>query len=112
MAADRKLPLPTSIARALVEIGQGLRTARLRRKQTAGDLADRIGISTPTLLKLERGDPGVALGTFVTALWVLNLLQPVQEAVSPERDRIAGALEALHAPKRARRRRDHDLDHL
>ncbi|MGE0719757.1 MAG: transcriptional regulator [Alphaproteobacteria bacterium] len=112
MAARQRLPYPNTVAAVLVEIGHGIRIARLRRRQTARDLADRIDVSLPTLLKLERGDAGVSLGTFATALWVLNLLEPVRDAVSPERDRIAGALAAMQAPKRARRRKDPDLDRL
>ena len=103
---------PEEVVAALADIGQGVRLARLRRRQTARELADRVGISLRTLQKLERGDPGVALGTFATALWVLDPLQPVREAVSPQSDRVAAALEASRVPKRARRRREDDLDRL
>ena len=108
---QHKLPLPTEVAESLQAIGAGIRTARLRRRQTARDLADRMGVSLGTLLKLERGDPGVALGTFAAALWALNLLAPVAESVRPEADRIAAAIEAVCAPRRARRRKD-TLDDL
>ena len=106
-----RLPPPFEVDFALNEIGAGVRTARLRRRMTARDLADRIGVSQATLLKLERGDPGVALGTFAAALWALNLLGPVCDAVRPESDRIAATLEASRVPRRARRRAD-DLGDL
>lgn len=106
MTTPVKLPPPFEARDALVEIGAGIRTARLRRRQTARDLAGRMGVSLRTLLKLERGDPGVAIGTFATALWALQMLAPVQDALRPEADRIAAALEANRAPRRARRRRD------
>lgn len=101
-----KLPPPFEVGQALTEIGAGIRTARLRRRQSASDLADRMGVSLRTLLKLERGDPGVAIGTFATALWALQLLAPVRDAVRPEADRIAAALDAGRTPRRARRPRD------
>jgi transcriptional regulator with XRE-family HTH domain len=111
---DRRsnLPPPLEVAAGLTEIGQAVRAARLRRQQSMQDLAGRIGVSLPTLRKLERGDPTVSLGTFVTALWVLNLLDGVREAVHPGRDRVAGMLEADRLSGRARRKREVDLDRL
>ena len=106
MAPPIRLPPPFDVREALVDIGTGIRIARLRRQQTARDLAGRMGVSLRTLLKLERGDPGVAISTFATALWALQLLEPVRDAVRPESDRVAAALEADRAPRRARRRRD------
>ncbi len=43
----------------------GIEIARGRRiqKMTAGELCERAGISTFTLRRVERGDPGVAIGT-------------------------------------------------
>jgi transcriptional regulator with XRE-family HTH domain len=37
--------------------------ARRRRRWTAARLAEQAGISEPTLRKVERGDPTVAIGT-------------------------------------------------
>ena len=54
-----------------MQVGAAIRTARIRRRKTAAELARRLGVSLPTLRKLEAGDPGVSLGTFVTALWLL-----------------------------------------
>lgn len=104
---------PARAAAALNAIGDCIRTARIRRRQSAKELAGRIGVSLPTLRKLERGDPTVSLGTFATALWVLDLLEPVREAVRPESDRLAASLEATRLPARVRRRgKEVDLDRL
>ena len=46
----------------LRELGGRLKAARLRRGLTQADLAVRVDVSTPTVAKLERGDPST---TFV-----------------------------------------------
>lgn len=104
---------PLQVIDALGEIGRSVRAARLRRRMTAGDLAGRVGISLPTLRKLETGDPGVSWGIVATTLWVLGSLDPVREALRPENDGIAAALEVGRLPRRVRRRKaEVDLDDL
>ncbi len=95
--------LPAAAAKALAIAGETIRLARRRRRQTASDLAMRLGVSLPTFRKLERGDPSVSLGTFVTALWLLDLLEGFSEAVNPAQDRTGLALEIARMPKRVRR---------
>jgi hypothetical protein len=46
----------------------------------------------PTLIRLERGDPGVSLGVLATALWLAGHAQALPELAAPAADR--GALEA------------------
>ena len=55
----------------LRELGGRLKAARLRRGLTQADLAVRVDVSTPTVAKLERGDPST---TFATVLRVLSVL--------------------------------------
>ena len=54
--------------------------------------AQRIGISVPTLIKMERGDAGVSAGIYATALWMIGRTGALAELAAPETDR--GALEA------------------
>jgi hypothetical protein len=71
----------------------------------------RLGVSLPTYRKLERGDPSVALGTFVTALWLLDLLGNFTRAIEPAQDRTGLALEIARMPQRVRlRKSESDLD--
>jgi transcriptional regulator with XRE-family HTH domain len=44
-------------------LGAEIRAGRMDRGWTAADLAERAEVSRPTIAKLERGHPGVALGT-------------------------------------------------
>lgn len=52
-------PLTLEAARLL---GAGVRLARRRRRWTVAELAERVGVSEATMLKVEHGDPGVRLG--------------------------------------------------
>ena len=104
--------LPAAVESALRELGQAVRVARLRRRQSAQDFASRLGVTLPTLRKLERGDPGVALATFVTALWLIGLLDRVRELARPESDVLGNMIETARLPRRVRRSRHDELDRL
>jgi transcriptional regulator with XRE-family HTH domain len=66
-------PLPR-VARVLAELGQNIRLARARRKLSAGLIAERAGMSRPTLRAIERGDPAVTLGAVANVLHSLDLV--------------------------------------
>src|SRR5438874_1304253 len=53
------LPLPAR--RALLKLGHDIRDARRRRRIPAAVAAARASVSRMTLLKVEKGDPGVAM---------------------------------------------------
>lgn len=59
--------------RQLRELGMRLRLARRRRRMTQSELAARVGVSPPTIRKLETGDPTTSLATLIRALKVLGL---------------------------------------
>ena len=61
------------VSRLLEGFGENLKLARLRRKYSADSVAQRAGISRRTLSKVERGDPGVALGVYARVMQVLRL---------------------------------------
>jgi transcriptional regulator with XRE-family HTH domain len=54
-------------AEALRILGSSIRAGRLRRHWTVENLAERVGVSSPTMVKVERGDPTVAVGTMFEA---------------------------------------------
>lgn len=92
--------LPPAAAGALRRLGENLAIARARRKESQRAWAARIGISVPTLIRLERGDPTVSMGAYASALWLMGRIQALGELAAPEHD--LGALE-LHI-RTARRR--------
>ena len=59
--------------RQLVALGERLQMARLRRRYTSAMVAERAAITRSTLYRVEKGDPGVSLGTYSSVLRVLGL---------------------------------------
>ena len=57
----------------LSQLGERLKLARLRRKLSSTIVAQRAGISRSSLYKVEAGDPGATLGTYLRVLAVLGL---------------------------------------
>jgi transcriptional regulator with XRE-family HTH domain len=72
MGRKTTLPLP-SLQRLLAELGENIHLARRRRKLTASQVAERAGMTRPTLRAIERGDPGVTLGAYANVLLSLGL---------------------------------------
>ncbi|MBI2222796.1 MAG: XRE family transcriptional regulator [Acidobacteria bacterium] len=55
-----------------------------------------------TLLRLEKGEPGVAVGICATVLFVLGLADRLADIADPKNDPIELQLEEEHLPKRIR----------
>ena len=84
--------LPPAVTQALARLGENLAVARLRRRESQRAWAKRLGISVPTLIRLERGDPGVGIGIYATALWLIGRVGALPDLAAPSEDR--GALES------------------
>jgi len=59
--------------KALSTLGENIKLARLRRKYSTQQVAERANISRPTLLSIEKGNPNVSIGAYVKVLFVLGL---------------------------------------
>ena len=85
------LQMPPAAVAAIEKLGADLAVARLRRKESLKTWAQRMGVSVPTLQRLEAGDPGVGIGIVVTALWLIQLDGALAQLAAPELDQ--GAIE-------------------
>jgi|UniRef100_UPI0040482933 hypothetical protein len=85
------LQLPPSTTAAIEKLGLDLAIARLRRKESLRSWAKRLGVSVPTLQRLEAGDPGVGIGIVATALWLIRRDSELAKLAAPEQD--LGAIE-------------------
>lgn len=83
--------MPPATVAALERLGADLAVARLRRKESLASWAARLGVTVPTLMRIEAGEAGVAIGLYATALWLIGRDGALAELASPEKDR--GALE-------------------
>lgn len=95
-------PLPIPVRRALKKLGSDIRDARRRRRIQTSVMADRIQVSRPTLRRLENGDPGVGMGVYATALYVLGMVQHVSDLADIAHDSIGRQIATEELPQRIR----------
>ncbi len=57
----------------LATLGENIRLARLRRKLTTAQVAERASIGRKTLYSIELGSPSVSMGNYLQVLFVLGL---------------------------------------
>lgn len=69
----RKVILLPKMEKTLVQVGENIKLARLRRKLSTEQVAERANISRPTLWNIEKGAGGVAIAAYAQVLFVLGL---------------------------------------
>lgn len=95
-------PLPFEVSEALLRLGENIRLARLRRRMSQDELAQKCHISRKTLYAFENGSAGVSAGTLFSVLWTLGLLSSSAALADPDKDVHGKTLEAARQPKRVR----------
>jgi transcriptional regulator with XRE-family HTH domain len=96
-------PVPLPVERALIKLGQDLSLARRRRKLTQASLAERIGASTMTVRRMEKGNPLIPLQYFARALHVFGELGRLSQLLDTAEDTIGLSLMDEGLPKRIRK---------
>ncbi|MCC7386516.1 MAG: helix-turn-helix domain-containing protein [Deltaproteobacteria bacterium] len=102
MSRTPRPPLP-AVARALAELGENIRLARLRRRLSASLVAERAGMTRPTLRAIERGEPSVTLGSYANVLHTLGLERDL--AVVGRDDELGRKLQDAELPAAKPRKR-------
>jgi len=98
--------LPTPVDGGLRQLGAAIRAARVRRRLRATIVAERAGIAHTTLIRIERGEPTVAMGSYAAVLWALGLLDHLVSLAQPAEDVVGLELEESRLPQRVRRARE------
>jgi len=88
----------------LAQLGTRLRGERLARNEPQARFAARLGVSIPTLRRLEQGDASVQIGHWLAALEVLGRLQDAEALLAPRYSLFDAAVDVPKARQRARRR--------
>lgn len=86
---------------AATGLGRKLRAARQARGYSQPDLAVRARVSLSTLVRMEAGDPGTAIGLWINAFEVLGLLDVFTGPTDSLTESVARA--ALDRPIRKRK---------
>jgi transcriptional regulator with XRE-family HTH domain len=93
--------IPLYVSEQLIQLGQRIRLARIRRGWSVVELASKAGVNRNTLTALELGKAGTAVGVCFTVLWALGLEKSLDAAADPDTDMHGKALEASRRPTRA-----------
>jgi len=97
--------LPATLRRSLAKFGADVAVARRKRQLTVAMMAERLGVAKSTYLRVEKGDPSVALGVYAMALFVLGFGDALGDLVDARRDDQGLLLDMERLPKRVRVRR-------
>lgn len=81
---SRKLLLLPKAERLMAAVGENIKLARLRRKLSAEQIAERANISRPTLWSIEKGSGSVAFGAYAQVLFVLGLEKDLLKLASDD----------------------------
>jgi transcriptional regulator with XRE-family HTH domain len=97
--------LPIPVRRALRKLGEDIRDARRRRRIPVAIMAERASVSRTTLNKVEKGEPGVSIGTYAAVLFTLGLVDRLAGLAAASTDVVGLELEEERLPQRIRRPR-------
>ena len=94
--------LPIPAMRALRKVGRDINDARRRRRVTIQLMAERAGVSTATIRKIEKGDPTTSMGGYSSVLFVLGMVERLGDLVDAAHDLTGRQLSDEKLPKRVR----------
>ena len=80
---------PQAVLREIERLAQNITIARKRRGESQAQWARKLGISQPTMARIERGDPAVAMASYVMCMWLINQGEGLADLVAPQNDHAA-----------------------
>jgi transcriptional regulator with XRE-family HTH domain len=112
MSAPNKLikAPPFQVETTLRKLGRNLRLARIRRKQTIEEAAEKIGTGVRAVRDAENGKASTGIAVYAALLWLYDLLGPLEDIADPQSDKEGLVLAAGNENLRARRSKGLDND--
>ena len=101
---------PYPVEQALKRLGADLRTARIRRRLTIQEVAEKIGTGPRAVMDAERGKASTSIGVYAALLWAYDLLEPLNDVADPAEDEQGLRLGAAREKTRVRKRAGLDSD--
>lgn len=92
--------LPRKVAKNLKIVGEQIRLARLRRDLSIETISKRAGCSELTVIRVEKGTPTVAMGTYLRVLYAMGLDEDI--LFLAQKDEIGRNLQDLQMKHRKR----------
>lgn len=80
---------PQAVLQQIEHLAQNIVIARKRRGESQTQWARRLGISQPTMARIERGDPSVAMASYVMCMWLINQAEGLADLIAPQHDHAA-----------------------
>ena len=87
--------LPSDAFDALSHLGENIKIARKRRHKSLREWAGMMHVSIPTIQRMEKGDPSVGIGIYMTALSIIGMTDDILKVAQPENDTYALQIEVM-----------------
>ena len=91
---------PQAVIQQIRLLAENIITARKRRGETQAQWARKLGVSQPTMARIERGDPSVAMVSYVMCMWLINQATGLADLISPINDHASLEREVTKARSR------------
>ena len=91
---------PQAVIQQIELLAQNIVMARKRRNETQAQWAQKLGVSQPTMARIERGDPAVAMASYVMCMWLVNQAAGLADLIAPKNDHASLAHEVTKVRSR------------
>ena len=80
----KKIVLLPKHSKLLIDLGEKLKLARLRRKLSSEQVSERAGITRSTLINVEKGSATTSIGIYLQVMVVLGLYEDFTKLASDD----------------------------
>ena len=100
MKSQATSTLPRAARQTLAKLGEDIAVARKKRRISTVSMAERAFLSRSTYNKIEKGDPTVSIGAYVTVLAILGLVDGIGQLADRSNDTLGLDIEEDRLPQR------------